>query len=269
MNCRMPTDETLHTAFEKGEAAMRELCHTVADQMPALARQLATQGEALQAFQARLAPNSGHSSQPPSSDGSGTVKRTASFRPSGDKPNGGQPGHEGQPLSAADAPDRRETHEADPCAPCQASLAALASVGDEERPGCDLPAVRSDVTAHRAEITRCPACGHARQGRLPASVRQAVPYGPLGPPWASSLTKQHPSPVERTTEIGEAVVQHRVRAGMGWKASEPWDRGMEPSTEAVQGRWRAAEVLPVDASGRRVTGTWHWRQVASTDRLTS
>jgi hypothetical protein len=69
MTFRMPTDEAIHTAFEKGEAAVRELFHHVADQMAALARQLAKQGEALQDFQARLATNSGTSSQPPASDG--------------------------------------------------------------------------------------------------------------------------------------------------------------------------------------------------------
>src|SRR5438034_11457242 len=100
MNFRMPTDEAIHTAFAKGEAAIRALFHHVADQMTALARHLAKQGEALQAFQARLAQNSGNSRKPPSSDGYGTGKRTASLRQSGDKPNGGQPGHAGQTLSA-------------------------------------------------------------------------------------------------------------------------------------------------------------------------
>ena len=150
-NFRIPTDEAIHTAFEKGEVAIMELFHNVADQMTELARQLAKQGEALQALQARLAKHSGNSSKPPSSDGYGKVKRTASLRQSGDKPNGGQPGHEGQTLSAADAPDRIETHEADTCAHCQASLAAIASVGYEERQVFDIPAVRIEV---RSEDTR-------------------------------------------------------------------------------------------------------------------
>src|SRR6266487_5520231 len=120
MNFRTPTDQDIHTAFEQGEAAVRDLVHALATQIEELAQQLAKQGEALQALQARLAKNSGNSSQPPSSDGYGKVKRTASLRQSGDKPNGGQPGHAGQTLSAADTPDRTETHEADTCAHCQA-----------------------------------------------------------------------------------------------------------------------------------------------------
>jgi len=269
MNFRIPTDETIHTAFEKGEAAIMELFHNVADQMTELARQLAQQGEALQALQARLAKNSGNSSKPPSSDGYGKVKRTASLRQSGDKPNGGQPGHEGQTLSATDAPDRIETHEADTCAHCQASLATIASVGYEERQVFDIPAVRIEVTAHRAEIKICPACGHASKGRFPASVRQAVQYGPMVHTWASYLTNQHHIPVERTTEIFEDLVQHRVSEGTVLKASEQLDRCIEPSTEAVKGLLRDAEVLHVDESGLRVTGKLHWLHVASTDRLTS
>src|SRR5712692_6445292 len=269
MNFRIPTDETIHTAFEKGEAAIMELFHNVADQMTELARQLAKQGEALQALQARLAKHSSNSSKPPSSDGYGKVKRTASLRQSGDKPNGGQPGHEGHTLSAVDAPDRTETHTADTCAHCQASLMGTEAVGYEERQVFDIPAIRIEVTAHRAEIKVCPVCGHTSQGRFPASVRQAVQYGPIVHTWASYLTNQHHIPVERTTEIFEDLVQHRVSEGTVLKASEQLDRCIEPSTEAVKGLLRDAEVLHVDESGLRVAGKLHWLHVASTDRLTS
>src|SRR5207302_6415835 len=149
MNFRMPTDDAIHTAFEKGEAAIMELFHNVADQMTELARQLAKQGEALQALQARLAKNSGNSSKPPSSDGYGKVKRTASLRQSGEKPNGGQPGHNGQTLMASDHPDWTLTHEVPRCAHCQASLQEVEVVGYEERQVFDMPAIRIEVTAHR------------------------------------------------------------------------------------------------------------------------
>jgi transposase len=65
------------------------------------------------------------------------------------------------------------------------------------------------------------------------------------------------------------LVQHRVSEATVLKASEPLDRGIEPSTEAVQGLLRDAEVLHVDESGLRVTGKLYWLHVASTDRLTA
>ena len=106
MNFRTPTDEEIHTAFEQGEAAIRALFHDVAVQMAELARQLAKQGEVLQELQARLAKTSRNSSKPPASDGYGKVKRTASLRQSGQKPNGGQPGHDGHTLMAWIIPTR-------------------------------------------------------------------------------------------------------------------------------------------------------------------
>src|SRR6266487_5314974 len=132
MNFRTPTDQDIHTAFEQGEAAVRDLVHALATQIEELAQQLAKQGEALQALQARLAKNSGNSSKPPSSDGYGKVKRTASLRQSGDKPNGGQLGHDGQTLMASAHPDRVETHAVSYCAQCQGSLAETVVAGYEE-----------------------------------------------------------------------------------------------------------------------------------------
>ena len=89
MNFRTPTDQDIHTAFEQGESAVRSLVHELGKQIEELAHQLAKQGEALQALQARLAKNSRNSSKPPASDSYSKVKRTESLRKSGDKPNGG------------------------------------------------------------------------------------------------------------------------------------------------------------------------------------
>lgn len=175
MNFRMPTDDAIHRAFEQGEAAIRALFHTVADQMTALAQQLAKQGEVLHEWQARLAKSSRNSSKPPSSDGYGQVRRTESVRQSGDKPNGGQPGHAGQTLLAVAHPARTLTHEVPSCAHCQASLQGIEVVEYAERQGFDMPTIRIAVTAHRAEITVCPACGHRSKGTFPDAVTHAVP----------------------------------------------------------------------------------------------
>ena len=154
MNLHMPTEEDIHTAFEQGEAAVMAMFHAVATQVAALAQQLAKQGAVLQELQARLAKSSSNSGKPPSSDGYGKAKRTISLRKSGDKSTGGQPGHAGQTLMAAEQPERIVTHEVPRCGHCQASLQDIEAVGYEERQVFDLPAIRIEVTAHRAEIDR-------------------------------------------------------------------------------------------------------------------
>jgi transposase len=269
MNFRTPTDQDIHTAFEQGEAAVKDLVHALANQIEELAQTLTTQGEALQALQARLAKNSHNSSKPPSSDGYGKVKRTESLRKPGEKPNGGQPGHDGHTLSASADPDRLETHRVETCAHCQASLVGIEAAGYEERQVFDIPALRIDVTAHRAEIKVCPECGNQNVGTFPDAVTQAVQYGPAVHTWASYFTNHHHIPVERTTEIFEDLVQHRVSEATVLKASEELCRRIEPSTEAVKEMLRNADVLHVDESGLRVESKLHWLHVASTERLTS
>ena len=103
MNLHLPTEDEICVAFEQGQAAILDLFHEVSRQMQELAQQMAQQAEALQALQARQAKDSRNSSKPPSSDGYGKVKRTESLRKSGDKPNGGQPDHDGQTLLASAA----------------------------------------------------------------------------------------------------------------------------------------------------------------------
>jgi transposase len=156
-------------------------------------------------------------------------------RKSGDTSNGGQPGHEGQTLMAAEHPERIRTHEVPRCGHCQASLQEIEAVGSEERQVYDLPAIRVEVTAHRAEIKVCPVCGHRSKGPCPAAVTPAVHYGPTVQTWASYCTNSHHIPVERTTEICADLVHHRMSEATVVKASEDLDTCIAPSTEAVKG----------------------------------
>jgi len=100
-------------------------------------------------------------------------------------------------------------------------------------------------------------------------VTQAVQYGPTVQTWAAYFTNHHHIPVERTTEIFADLVQHQLSEATVLKASEHLETCIAPSTAAVQGLLRAAEVLHVDESGLRVRGKLHWLHVASTARLTS
>jgi transposase len=269
MNFHIPSDEAIHMAFETGEAAVRALFHELASQIEALARHLAAQGQALQALQAQQAKNSRNSSKPPSSDGYQKPKRTASLRESKKNPKGGQPGHEGHTLRMSPVPDRTLTHEAEVCEHCQTGLVRIKPVGYEERQVFDIPAIRIEVTAHRAAIKICPTCGAQTKGVFPVGVTQAVQYGPEVKTWAAYFSNQHHLPVERTAQIFDDLVHQPICDATVLKASEDLCASIAPSSEAVQEMLRNAEVLHLDESGLRVMGKLHWLHVASTERLTS
>lgn len=145
MNIRLPTREEIHIAFAKGEEAVVELILGLGTPFEELARQLETQTAALQELQARLGKNSQNSSKPPSSDGYVKPKRTESLRKLGQKPNGGQPGHQGQTLERSAHPDQIEIHPVMACAQCGAVLQAVEATGVEERQVFDIPAIRIGV----------------------------------------------------------------------------------------------------------------------------
>jgi transposase len=86
--------------------------------------------------------------------------------------------------------------------------------------------------------------------------------------WASSFTNSHHILVERTTELFDDLVQHRVSEATGLKAAEHVDRCLAPATEVVQEPWRASEVWQVDESGGRVEGKRYGRHGTSTDTWT-
>jgi len=180
MNIRMPTREEIHAAFEQGEGAVVGLFVGVGKQLEELAGQLEKQAAAVKELQARLAKNSRNSSKPPSSDGYGKPKRTESLRKPGQKPNGGQPGHEGQTLKRSEHPDRIEIHAVEDCRQCAASLAATAAVKEQLRHAEVLHADESGLRAkgklhwlHVASTDRLTDYTvHARRGKV-AMERQA------------------------------------------------------------------------------------------------
>lgn len=268
MNLRLPTRDEIHRAFLQGEEAIVERFAEVGEQVEALARQLETQAAALKDLQARLGKTSANSSRPPSSDGYAKPKRTTSLRQSGQKPRGGQPGHRGDTLERVTTPDRIEVHPVVVCARCGASLAAVAVAAHEERHVFDLPAIHIEVTAHRAAVKTCPGCGAENRGLFPPGVTGVVQYGPRVKTWATYFQTQHFVPVERTAQIFEDVLGHRIAEATLMKASRECAAAIAPATAAIQAHLRHAAVLHVDESGLRVRGQLHWLHVASTARLT-
>ena len=131
----------------------------------------------LKDLQARLSKNSRDSGKPPSGDGYGKANMTESLRKSGNRPNGGRPGHEGRTPGRSENPDHTETHKPDGCTNCRTSLERVAAVGEEERRVYDIPAIRIEVSAHRAEMKICPGRGAENRGEFPENIEPGVRYG--------------------------------------------------------------------------------------------
>ncbi len=268
MNIQLPTREEIHSAFVQGEAAVVELFLGVGQQMEEVAGQLEKQAAALKELQAQLEKNSKNSSKPPSSDGYSKQKRTESLRKRGQKPNGGQPGHEGFTLNRSEHPEHTEFHPVVDCEQCGTSLSDVGVTGYEERQVFDIPAIHIEVTAHQGEIKICPRCGVENRGIFPDRVKRPVQYGNGGKTWAAYFQTQHFIPVERTAQIFEDLLHHRIAEGTLIKAGQELAMEIEPATTAVKKQLRQAAVLYTDESGMRVKGTLHWLHVAATDHLT-
>jgi transposase len=268
MNFSIPDEKEIRTAFGEGEEAVVALFGGVIAQVEKLAAQLEKQAGMLKDLQARLSKNSRNSGKPPSSDGYGKENRTTSLRKSGQKSNGGQPGHKGRTLERSENPDHTETHKPDECTECGMSLDDVVAVGEEERQVYDIPAIRIEVTAHRAEIKICPGCGTENRGEFPENVERGVRYGSGVKTWAAYFGNQHHIPLERTAQIFEDLIGHGISEGSLLKASEELSEYVRPSIEATAELLRDAEILKADETGLRVKGKLHWLHVASADLLT-
>jgi transposase len=84
-----------------------ELVLSLSARLVLLEQQVTEQASTIQSLRDQLAKNSQNSSKPPSSDGLKKPK-TRSLRRSGERPNGGQPGHKGDTLKMVVDPDYTE-----------------------------------------------------------------------------------------------------------------------------------------------------------------
>ena len=140
--------------------------------------------------------------------------------------------------------------------------------GYEERQMFDIPSLRIEVTAHRAESTLCQGCGAENRGIFPKEISGSVQDGHGVKTLATYFQTQHFVPIERTAQIFEDLFNHRIAEGTLMKAGQELALCVEPATAAVKEHLRQAAVVHTDESGLRVKGKLHWLHVAATERLT-
>lgn len=272
MELKLPTIDNVRRAYHEGEEATVALFIELLAQISNLAEQLQQQAEAIQALEARLGKNSRTSSKPPSSDGYNKPpnggKRTKSLRQPGEKPNGGQPGHEGKTLEQVEEPDHNEIHAPDTCERCATNLEGVEVVAEEERQVFDIPAMRIEVTAHRAQHLSCPVCGHLNKGVFPDGVNAPVQYGQGIRALGSLLACGHHLPLARTTEILEDMFDTTLSEALVLGSMQRLAETVKPAEQAIKSQLIASDILHVDESGLRVESKLHWLHVACTDKLT-
>lgn len=232
-----------------------------------LQEQIEAQAKLIQELSDQIAKNSSNSGKPPSSDGL-KKPRTRSLRKKGQRPTGGQKGHQGHTLKMVVEPDHIYWHEVQTCPHCAADLQAVEVERYEKRQVFDVPQVSIEVSEYQAEIKCCPKCGQQAKGTFPNHVRQAVQYGPRLKAQASYLNNYQFIPLARTCDLLEDFYGHRPSEAFVLEANTYLVEQTEPSLKAIKKQLIATGVAHFDESGLRVAGKLHWLHVASAERLT-
>ncbi len=264
----LPDREEIHRAYLEGEEAVVQLVSGLFICIQELVDRIQKQDEIIQGLRDQIAKNSKNSSKPPSSDGYKKPQPTSLRKLSASKKNGGQKGHEGYTLKAVEEPDHTQTYLVKECSSCHAVLEDEQVIGYEKRQVFDIPPIRVEVTEHQAEIKDCPHCGKRNRAEFPVEVSQPVQYGCGIKSWAVYFNNYHFIPLERTCEIFEDLVGHRLCDASVLQANLQLSECIRPACEAIKQQLIAAEVVNFDESGIRVEGKLNWLHVASTAHLT-
>jgi transposase len=276
-----------------------ELAKTDPEAIADLVLMLWDRVEMLDAKVAELERNSRTSSKPPSSDAGNLTnppKPKSRRKKSGRKP-GGQKGHRGETLKRSDNPNEVVEHRLDKealCPKCGAPLGEGPAQLDAENCECrqvfELPAIRLEITEHRAEKRRCPQCGEMITAAFPEGVAAPVQYGEKLRATGLYLGAHQLVPYQRLSEIfsdlfncplSVGTLANFVKAG-GRKAAEAMGpvrdalvaakvaHADEPSAARSPARRAARRGERQRAqTGCRVGGKRHWLHVFSTGWLTS
>jgi len=217
-------------------------------------------------LESQLNQNSRNSSRPPSMDG---FHRSKTSRKKGERPPGGQKGHEGHTLQPVQNPDVVIVHTASTCSRCGASLEHVDPSVVERRQVFDIPPPRIIVTEHRAEHKRCPHCGCFHPTEFPVEVAHPVQYGINLKALLVYFCIYQLLPYERASEMVFDLFGHSLSQATVVAITGECSRNLTGVEEHTRNLLQDAQVLHVDETSMRVGATRHWLHVASTDLLTS
>jgi transposase len=218
----------------------------------------------------RLALSSRNSSKPPGSEGL-SKPAPKSLRQKSGRQRGGQPGHPGRTLQPVKTPDHFVLHALGdcPCGLCRGrSLRGQSVVGYETRQVFDLPLKLLEVTAHQAEIKRCPVSGRLVTAAFPESIEAPAQYGPRYRGLMVCFNNRQFIPYDRLTEVSEDVFGQPLSEATVVAANQRVYVNLAPFEQEVQVLLPQAPLVHADESGLRVAGKLHWLHVVGTPCLT-
>ena len=235
-----------------------------------LLSELARRDERVQELEAQRGKDSHNSSKPPSSDG---LKRGSpkphSLRESGQRPNGGQPGHPGRTLSQVEQPNEVIWYRPQVCEVCGCELSdAPMAEEPERRQVFDVPRPGLVVTEYRVCSCACPVCQSPNRGSFPTDISQPAQWGRRMLGLGIYLMAHHLVPVGRTQEaLRDLYGQAPSQATLLQAVADSYVNlaEVEQATKQALG---SAGVVHFDETGVRVEGRLDWIHVASTADLT-
>lgn len=216
-------------------------------------------------LEARLNENSRNSNRPPSMDG---FRRPGSQRKRGERPPGGQNGHEGHTLDWVATSDEVRVHRVSVCEECGTSLEEVEPSKVERRQVHDIPALKVMVVEHQAEEKTCPCCGRRNRAPFPPEVRYPVQYGQNLKSLMVYLSIYQLIPYERICDLFTDLFNRSLSKATLVKAVSECSQELTGFEEDVRDLLVNSPVLHVDETGMRVCGIRQWLHVASTEILT-
>ena len=254
-----------------------ELAKTDPEAIADLVLSLLERIEILEAKVGALERNSRTSSKPPSSDKGnfGNPPKPKSRRSKTGRKRGGQKGHRGETLHQSESPDHIVEHCLDDdalCPDCGASLGegtcgGLESEACECRQVFELPAIRIEITEHRAEKKLCPRCGTTVRAAFPEGVNAPVQYGTGVQAAALYLGGYQLIPYQRLSETFAELLGCPLSPGTLANFVKRGGKNAAAAMEPVRDALVRAPVAHADETGCTLHGKRHWLHVFSTDSL--
>ena len=220
----------------------------------------------LEALESKMRKDSHNSSKPPSSDG--FAKKTRSLREASGNKVGGQIGHKGTTLKQVAQPTETVRHPLPAhCLRCNKPLSQDKACLSERRQVFDIPATACAVIEHHTLKLTCQ-CGQLHVSTFPASVTEAVQYGPNVRALGVHLTQGQMLPFARAAELIEDLYDISISPGtlVSWVGEAC--AALQDTADLIADQLQEAALVYADESGLRVAGKLHWLHIAANETHT-